>query len=95
MYVIAHTFKGDYERAVLVGRDIIDANPYSLVAYKHLIAALGLLRRADEAKPYLEKLLSLEPRFTVEHFAKTYPFKRPSDRRRYMRGLLLAGVPAR
>jgi TolB-like protein len=95
MYVIAHTFKGDYERAVLVGRDIIDANPHSLVAYKHLIAALGLLRRADEARPYLEKLLSLEPSFTVEHFAKTYPFKRAIDRRRYMRGLLLAGVPAR
>jgi len=95
MYVIAHTFKGDYERAVLVGRDIIDRNPYSLVAYKHLIAALGLLRRAEEASPYVAKLLSLEPSFTVEHFAKTYPFKRASDRRRYMRGLLLAGVPAR
>jgi hypothetical protein len=39
--------------------------------------------------------LSLEPHFTVEHHAKTYPFKRAQDRRRYMRGLLLAGVPAR
>jgi len=95
MYVIAHTFKGDYERAVLVGRDIINTNPYSLVAYKHLIAALGLLRRGEEARLYVARLLSLEPGFTVEHFAKTYPFKRPSDRRRYMRGLLLAGVPAR
>jgi hypothetical protein len=39
--------------------------------------------------------LSLEPHFTVEHFAKNYPFQRAQDRRRYMRGLLLAGVPAR
>jgi hypothetical protein len=60
-----------------------------------LIAALGHLRRTDEAKPYIEKLLSLEPHFTVEHHAKTYPFKHASDRRRAMRGLLLAGVPAR
>jgi adenylate cyclase len=95
VYVIAHTFKGDYERAVLVGRDTIARNPYSHVAYKHLIASLGHLRRADEAKPYIEKLRSLEPHFTVEHFAKTYPIKNPQDRRRYMRGLLLAGVPAR
>jgi TolB-like protein/Flp pilus assembly protein TadD len=95
IYVIAYTFKGDYERAVLVGRDIIAGNPYSRLAYRHVIAALGNLRRPDEAKPYIEKVLSAEPHFTVEHFAKTYPIKRPQDRRRYMRGLLLAGVPAR
>lgn len=95
IYVIAYTFKGDYERAVLVGRDMIAGDAYSRMTYRHLIAALGHLRRRDEAKPYVDKLLSVEPHFTVEHFAKTYPIKRPQDRRRYMRGLLLAGVPAR
>ena len=63
--------------------------------YKPLIASLGHLRRADEAKPYIAKLLSLEPHFTVEHFAKTYPFKKATDRKRYARGLRLAGVPER
>ena len=71
------------------------SNPEFSASYKALIAALGHLRRADEAKPYIAKLLSLEPHFTVAHHAKTYPFKRPQERRRYMRGLLLAGVPAR
>jgi TolB-like protein/Flp pilus assembly protein TadD len=95
LYVIAYTFKGDYEQAVLVGRGAVKGNPNFSAGYKPLIAALGHLGRADEAKPYIAKLLSLEPHFTVEHFGKTYPFKRASDRRRYMRGLLLAGVPAR
>ncbi len=95
VYAIAHTVKGDYEQAVLVGRGAVKSNPHFSAGYKPLIAALGHLRRADEAKPYIEKLLSLEPHFTVEHFARTYPIKRPQDRRRYMRGLLLAGVPAR
>jgi TolB-like protein/Flp pilus assembly protein TadD len=94
-YVIAYFFKGDYEQAVLVGRGAVKAKPTFSAAYKPLIAALGHLRRADEAKPYIAKLLSLEPHFTVERHAKTYPFKRAQDRRRYMRGLLLAGVPAR
>jgi hypothetical protein len=94
-YVIAYFFKGDFEQAVLVGRSAVKANPYFSAGYKPLIASLGHLGRASEAKPYIEKLLSLEPHFTVEHHAKTYPFKRASDRRRYMRGLLLAGVPAR
>jgi TolB-like protein len=95
IYVAAYTIEGDYEQAVLVGRTAVKAHPDSSAVYKPLIAALGQLRRADEAKPYIAKLLSLEPHFTVEHFAKTYPIKRPQDRKRYMRGLLLAGVPAR
>jgi TolB-like protein len=95
LYAIAYTFKGDYEQAVLVGRGAVKGNPNFSAGYKPLIAALGHLRRRDEAKPYVEKLLSLEPHFTVEHFAKTYPIKREQDRKRYMRGLLLAGVPAR
>jgi hypothetical protein len=80
---------------VLVGRHAIKGNPNFSAGYKPLIAALGHLGRPDEAKPYIEKLLSLEPHFTVEHFGKTYPLKRVQDRKRYMRGLLLAGVPAR
>jgi TolB-like protein len=94
-YAIAYFFNGDYEQAALVGRGAVKMTPNFSAGYKPLIAALGHLRRADEAKPYIEKLLSLESHFTVEHFAKTYPFQREQDRRRYMRGLLLAGVPAR
>ena len=94
-YAIAYMFKGDYEQAVLIGREAVKANPDYSAGYKPLIGALGHLGRADEAKPYIEKLRSLEPHFTVEHFARTYPFKRPEDRRRYARGLRLAGVPER
>jgi TolB-like protein/cytochrome c-type biogenesis protein CcmH/NrfG len=94
-YAVAYFFKGDYEQAVLVGRGAVKALPDFSAGYKPLIASLGHLRRAEEAKPYIAKLLSLEPHFTVERHAKTYPFMRASDRRRYMRGLLLAGVPAR
>jgi tetratricopeptide (TPR) repeat protein len=94
-YAIAYTFKGDYEQAVLVARNAVKALPNFSAGYKPLIAALGHLGRRDEAIPYIERLLSLEPHFTVEHFARTYPFKRVQDRKRYLRGLLLAGVPAR
>jgi tetratricopeptide (TPR) repeat protein len=94
-YAIAYMFKGDYEQAVLIGRCTVKANPDYSAGYKPLIGALGHLGRAEEAKPYIDKLLSLEPHFTVKHFAKTYPFKKAKDRRRYARGLRLAGVPER
>jgi TolB-like protein/Tfp pilus assembly protein PilF len=95
VYAIAYAVKGDYEQAVLVGRGAVKGNPNFSAGYKPLIAALGHLGRADEAKPYIEKLLSLEPNFTVEHFGQVYPFKKASDRKHYLRGLLLAGVPER
>jgi hypothetical protein len=88
-------FKGDYERAVVVGRRAVNAVPDFVNAYKPLIAALGHLGRREEAKPYVDKLLSLEPGFTVERHGKVYPFKKPSDRRRYLKGLRLAGVPVK
>ena len=95
LFTIAYTFKGDYEQAALVGRRSVKANPEFVNGYKPLIASLGHLGRAAEAKPYVEKLLSLEPNFTIEGFAKVYPFKHASDSARYIAGLRLAGVPER
>lgn len=94
-YTIAYTFKGDYEKAVAVGRRYVVANPELSNAYKPLIAALGHLGRREEAAPYVEKLLALEPGFTAESFGRAYPFRKREDRERYMKGLVLAGIPAR
>jgi adenylate cyclase len=95
LYTIAYTFKGDYERAVLVGRRALEANPDLVNGYKPLIASLGHLRWREEAQIYVRKLLSLEPNFTVEKFGLTYPIKKTSDRERYVEGLRLAGIAER
>jgi DNA-binding SARP family transcriptional activator/TolB-like protein len=94
-YTIAYTFKRDYERAVIVGRRVVRANPEFINGYKPLIASLGHLGRRDEAAPYIEKLLSLEPDFTIEKFKKAYPFKLPDDRDNYCEGLRLVGIRKR
>ena len=93
VYTVAYTFKGDYENAVTVGRRVTKANPEFSNGYKPLIASLGHLGRRDEARPYVARLLSLEPSFTAEKFGRVYPFRKPEDRERYVRGLILAGVP--
>jgi tetratricopeptide (TPR) repeat protein/TolB-like protein len=94
-FTIAYLFNQDYERAASVGRRAVAAIPEFVNGYKPLIAALGHLGRREEAKPYLDKLLTLEPGFTVERFAEVYPIKKAADRRRYMDGLRLAGIPDR
>jgi len=95
LYAMAYLFNEDYERAAIVGRSGVAAVPEFVNAYKPLVAALGHLDRREEAKPYVDKLLRLEPGFTVERFGEVYPIKKWSDRKHYMEGLRLAGVPAR
>jgi tetratricopeptide (TPR) repeat protein len=93
LYAMAYLFNEDYERAAIVGRSGVQAFPDFVNGYKPLVAALGHLGRREEAKPYLDKLLTLEPGFTVEKFAEVYPIKKAADRKRYTEGLRLAGVP--
>jgi adenylate cyclase len=95
LYTIAYLFNRDYERAAIVGRRAVKGLPDFVNAYKPFIAALGHLGRRDEARPYVDKVLALEPGFTVERFAEVYPIKKAIDRRRYMEGLGLAGIPQR
>ena len=92
-YAIAYLIKRDYEQAAVFGRRVTKTRPEFVNGYKPLIAALGHLGRREEAKAYVDKLLSLEPSFTVERFGEVYPFKHASDREHYMMGLRLAGVP--
>jgi tetratricopeptide (TPR) repeat protein/TolB-like protein len=95
IYSVANVFAGNYEKAVTSATRGIKISPGFVNAYKPLLASLGHLGRAEEAKPYVDKLLALEPNFTVERFAKVYPIKYESDREHYMKGLRLAGVPER
>jgi tetratricopeptide (TPR) repeat protein/TolB-like protein len=95
LYAMAYLFNEDYERAAMAGRSGVEAFPDFVNGYKPLVAALGHLGRREEAKPYVDKLLRLEPGFTVEKFAEVYPIKKAADRKRYMEGLREAGIPAR
>jgi tetratricopeptide (TPR) repeat protein len=95
IFSVAYMFSGNYEKAVEFSRPMTKSAPTFVNAYKPLIASLGHLGRAEEAKPYVDKLLALEPNFSIERFGKVYPIKYESDREHYMKGLRLAGVPER
>ena len=92
MFTIAHLFLRDYAQAALVGRRAVRANPNFSNGYKPLIAALGHLGEKVEARAHLERLLALEPDFSIDNFAASYPFRRERDRRHYVTGLRKAGV---
>jgi tetratricopeptide (TPR) repeat protein len=93
VFTTAYNLKGDFEQAYRHGRRFVRENPDFSNGYKPLIAALGHLGRRDEAAPYVQRLLQLEPNFTIARFIGSYPLARQEDRENYARGLELAGVP--
>ncbi len=93
-YLYIHLLKRDFELAVAVGRTVIDMNPSFTASHKLYLVALGHTGRIQEADRVRQRLLALEPDFTVERFLRTTPLEREEDRTLCADGLLLAGVPA-
>ena len=90
-----HLLLAEYESAAEIGRRAIELNPWFSSAYKGYLAALGYLDRALETEAALNRLLELEPAFSVESAVARSPMTRPEDRARYAEGLRRAGLPER
>jgi DNA-binding SARP family transcriptional activator/TolB-like protein len=91
-FVLIHLMKRDYEIAVEVGRTVSQLNPSFSAAYKPYLAALGHLRRDQEAETIRRRLLALEPDFTIERFLENNAMEHASDKMHYVDGLRLAGI---
>lgn len=93
--IMPHLLLAEYESAAEIGRRAIELNPWFSSAYKGYLAALGYLDRALETEAALNRLLELEPAFSVESAVARSPMTRPEDRARYAEGLRRAGLPER
>jgi DNA-binding SARP family transcriptional activator/TolB-like protein/tetratricopeptide (TPR) repeat protein len=93
--IMPHLMRGDCASAVEAGRRAIELNPLFSSAYKGYLAALGWVRRPREAREVLDRLMALEPGFSIEAAVVRSPLKRPEDIARYAEGLRLAGLRER
>ncbi len=84
--------KRDDATAAAIGRSVSEMNPAFSGACKPYLAALGHLGLKDEANSLRDRLMSIEPEFTVRKFLSTCPFEREEHRSRYAEGLRRAGV---
>ena len=91
-FCIAHTFNGDYEEAVEIGRKAVNSKPNYFAPYRPLIASLAHLDQVDEARNLLKKLLENEPNFTVGWLRTHYPPLSNDMLEHYIAGLRKAGL---
>jgi TolB-like protein/Tfp pilus assembly protein PilF len=91
--VIVQLMRGDYPSAVEAGRRATELNPLFSSTYKSYLCALGWMGRLREAAEVRDRLVSLEPGFSVQQAVERSPFIRAEDIARYAEGLRRAGLP--
>jgi adenylate cyclase len=87
-YIVA----GQFEEAVEAGKKAIQREPNSLWACVTLTAAYSLSGREEKARAQAEEVLKINPRFSLEHFAKIPPYKNQADTERLVGALRKAGL---
>jgi len=90
--IIIALLKRSHEQAVEVGREVSQMNPAFSAACKPYLAALGHLGQKPEADAVRNRLLEIEPEFSIARFVQASPFERAEDREHFIRGLRLAGI---
>jgi len=91
-FILLALLRHDHEEAIAIGREVSDINHVFSTAYKPYLAALGLAGRTEEAVSVRQRLLAIEPDFSIPRFLEMNPFERAEDRAHVITGLRLAGV---
>lgn len=93
MMMLPHLLTGAHARAVEIGRQVTELQPGLSAAYKPYLAALGHLGVPQEASEARERLLALEPGFTIRAYLDGSPLMRAQDRDHFAEGLRRVGLP--
>jgi DNA-binding SARP family transcriptional activator/TolB-like protein len=89
---IPYMLRGEHAEAITLGRRAAEMNPVFSSTHKVLLVSLGHAGLNDEAALVRERLLHIEPGFTVTEAMERLPFVSPQDREIYASGLRLAGL---
>lgn len=88
----AHFSLGEYEQAIAVIEQRLQQNAQSETAYALLASCYGHLGRPKESRQAWEKVLQINPNFSVERRRRVLPFRNPEDFNRRVDGLRKAGL---
>jgi TolB-like protein/Tfp pilus assembly protein PilF len=88
----AYNMTGRYEEAIEACRKAIGVEPENLWSHVVLTTAYSLAGREEEARAEAGEVLRINPKFSLEHFAKTMPFKNDTDKDPIITALHRAGL---
>ncbi|MFO8164073.1 MAG: tetratricopeptide repeat protein, partial [Desulfatiglandales bacterium] len=89
----AYSHAGQYEEAIAALQKALQMSPDNLPALTHLAATYSLSGREQEARAEAAEILRVNPKFSLQYFAKTTPHKNPADKELVINALRKAGLP--
>lgn len=82
-----------YKDAIETSNQAIARQPDSMYPHIFLAAAYSAVGRLKEARTEAERLLQINPKFTISSWIKSRLLKNPSDTKQYAKLLAKAGLP--
>ncbi|MBM4322771.1 MAG: tetratricopeptide repeat protein [Deltaproteobacteria bacterium] len=91
-YAVALRDVGRYEEAIVQLKKGIEREPRDIMSYVVLTSTYSIAGREREAREASAEVLKINPRFSLEQFAKIHPYKDPTTKDRYIESLRKAGL---
>jgi adenylate cyclase len=88
----AYCHTGQYEEAIAAGKKAVELGPNNMVARAFLALAYSLDGKDEEASIEAKEVMRINPKFSLEEWAKTMPYKNQADRELVISGLRKAGL---
>jgi tetratricopeptide (TPR) repeat protein len=88
----AYRVSGQYEEAISAYKKAFYKQPTLSFAHLGLAASYVYLGREEEAHTAAAEVLNIDPEFSLEHFAKTLPYKNKAVTDSYVDALRKAGL---
>jgi adenylate cyclase len=89
----AYFMTAQYDEAISTLKKALNIDPDSLSSHAFLAACYSSMGRDAEATAAAKKVLDVNPKFSLESYAKTLPYKNKADVRRHIAALRKAGLP--
>ena len=84
---------GRYDEAISLCEKIHNKMPHYIFAHTCLASCYALMGRLEEAHAEAEKVLRINPKFSVDYIVRVAHYKHEVDRKRLRDSLLKAGLP--
>jgi adenylate cyclase len=88
----AYMYERMYDESIAAYKKALRVQPNNLFPHLRLAAVYSLLDREQEARAAAAEVLRINPKFSLEKFAKTIPFKNQDDTEHLINALRKAGL---
>jgi tetratricopeptide (TPR) repeat protein len=89
---ISYAFTGQCEEAIAAFEEAIRRARNNLVAHALTTQAYGMCGREEKARVTAKEVLRINPKFSVEKFANSVPYKNQADKDRTVEAMRNAGL---